>query len=152
MTVADDFQTAMQDDTGAGGVNTLLTGDIYTFNDTKKLGLNRDVTPDAFDDTSRKLKPCALVRARAEVPDGGITDDTDQDTSWRQTVVVFLYNDGNTSSATLETVARRLYVLFHGQRVSNRLVRWRQTALDEREEPLDNANRVRVNFQVFGLH
>jgi hypothetical protein len=151
MTVAADMQTVMEADTGVGGVDTLLTGGVYVQNDVNRVGINRQSAPDAFDSSTKRLKPCALINMRARVADGGMVDDDLQDTSWRQVIEIYLYSSGDASAATLHTVADRLYVLFHGTRVNNRPCHYLQTLVDQRDEPLQ-AHLVRVDFALRGIY
>jgi len=151
MTVATDMQTTMNADSGVGGVKTLLTGGIYVQDDVRRICINRQSAPDAFDATTKLLRPCALINMRGQIADGGITDDDKQDISWRQVIEVYLYNNGDAAVTTLHTVAERLFVLFHGTRINQRPCHYLQTIMDEREESLDGANLVRVDFAIRGV-
>lgn len=151
MTIADDMKAAGVADTGAGGVKTLLTGGIYTYEDTGRLGINERSTPSAFDATTHKLKPCAVVKARPQVADGGIMDDALQDTSFRQVVEWWLYDDGDAGYDTLDAVQARLYVLLHGKTVGSRLVRWIFNMDQVREDMLTEACMTRTDFETRGV-
>jgi len=151
MSLTDAFVTLMEADTGAGGAATLLTGGIYTYAETGRLGINQQTTPSAWDATTRKLKPCAVVKDRARVPDGGVTDDLEQLASWRQVVEIYLYQDGDTDGSTLDTVADRLFVLFHGRRISSKITHWANSIVSEREPALNRAHMNRIDFAVHGI-
>lgn len=151
MSHADAFVAVMEADAGAGGVNTLLTGGIYTYTETGRSGINRDSTPSAFDPTTRLLRPCAVVRDQEQTPDGGVADDRSQAVSYRQLVHIFLYQEGSATTSTLETVAARLHTLFAGQKVGGYQVHWAGTLNDQREPALERATLMRVTFAVRGM-
>ena len=151
MSVADDMKATAVADSGAGGVYTLLTGGIYTFADTGRLGIGNNKPAAAFDTTTRKLKPCGVVKARPQVADGQIADDVTQDVSYRQVVEWWLYADGDAGYGTLETVAARLFVLFHGKVASGRISRWLYTMEQSREDALQEAAMLRVDFETLGV-
>lgn len=151
MSITDDFKAALVADAGAGGVKTLLTGGIYTYADTGRLGIGEHSTPAAFDGTTHKLKPCAVIKARPQVPDGGIADDDLQEVSFRQVVEVWLYNDGNAGYSTLEAVQARLLTVLHGKTIGGRLVRWQYSMAQEREDMLTEACMTRTDFETFGV-
>lgn len=143
--------TLLEADAGAGGVNTLLTGGIYTWTETGRNGLSRtnSVTAGAWQTGTPLLRPCAIVKDRAEVPDGGIMDDATPAVSYRQVVEIWLYDAGSSTTTTLETVKSRIFVLLHGQRVSNRLCRWvGSPVIDERVMALEQARIVRCDYQI----
>lgn len=150
MSFSDDIRTLLVADAGAGGVNTLLTGGIYTWVQTGRNGINRQSTPNVWvSATSPIIRPCAVVKDRAQVPDGGIRDDGTQATSYRQVVEIWLYDAGTSTASTLDTVAQRIYDLLHGQRVNNCLCRWvGSPVIDERVMALENARILRSDYQL----
>src|SRR5690348_14819186 len=141
MSHASDAAAVLDADTGAGGAATLLTGGIYTFDETGRLGINRDSTPNAFDTTSGLLKPCAIVKDRGRFPDGGVADDVTQRVSYRQLVEVWLYDDGDASKTVLDSARARIFTKLAGQYIGGALFRWADDPLDDRapDELLDNA-------------
>lgn len=150
-TLAEYFKQLMTADTGAGGVATLLTGGIYTYEETGRLGISRLTTPEVWDDTTNKLRPCAIVKMGAQVPNRWLVDDDEQKASWTQTVEVFVYDDGDGDTAVLDAVAARLFVLFHGVRVNTWMTHWAFRVVGEREVALNHALMTRVDFTVNGV-
>ncbi len=148
MTFASAFKSVMTSDAGAGGANTLLTGGIYTFDETGRLGVNRDSTPSAFDGASGLLKPCCVVKDRAQIPDGGVNDDGTQATSYAQIVELWFYNDGDAGYTVIEQAVDRVYTLFHGKKVSFAQVHWAGNVNDQRDRDLDYAALSRSDFEV----
>lgn len=150
MSHASDIVTVLDADSGVGGAATLLTGGIYTFDETGRLGINRDDTPTAFDGTTGLLKPCAVVKTRAKIHDGGIHDDQTQEMSYRQVVEIWLYADGNAGYSTLESAQARIFTLLNGKRINGALVRWVNDIEDERapDGVLDNASLIRDDYEV----
>lgn len=120
--VRDAIKAVLAADTGAGGVATLLTGGIYDWDETGRLGISRDntATADAFD-TNGKVKPCALLKTRSEQPDGPI-DDPAPAQSVREMLELYLYQDDG--YATIESAADRAWSLLHRGWVGSQQVRY----------------------------
>jgi hypothetical protein len=154
MGIEADVKTLLDADNGAGGVYTLLTGKIYTYEETGMLGIDRQSTPNAYDTATPKLKPCAVVKQRDPIPDGGIRSDHAQKVSYRQVIEIWLYNDGAAGFATLRTVKARLFVVLHGKQIvgSTKLAGFWIGGPDGLRDPnLDNACVVRADYVVRGL-
>lgn len=147
-----DFRTILAADTGTGGVATLLTGGIYTYEQTGRLGINRNGTPSAFSTTTGLLKPCAVIKPRAKVPDGEIVSLGSQLASYRQVVEVWLYNDGDVGYTVIDQAVARVYKLLHAKRAGNRPVRWQNTIeRPPRDDTLNYACVARVDFLVIAI-
>lgn len=149
MSFADDIRTLLVADAGGSGVNTVLTGGIYTWEQTGRNGLSRQTTPNAYVSNSPILRPCAVIKDRAQVPDGGIQNDKTPAVSYRQVIEIWLYDAGSSTTSTLDTVANRIFALLHGQRVNSRLCRWLgNPMIDERVMALENARILRSDYQI----
>jgi hypothetical protein len=151
VSLVDSIVTLLEADTGAGGVATLLTGGIYTYEETGRLGINRNKTPNAFDTTTKILKPCAVVRDSNTVSDGVIADDVLKNMSYQESVRIWLYNDGDAGYSTINTVQDRLFALLHGVRVSGCVLRWQVDIKTERDPSLNNACMARSDFLARGV-
>lgn len=141
---------ALKADAGAGGFKTLLTGGVYAFVDTGRLGINRKGTPDAFD-ADGLLKPCAVVKARGAVPDGGADDDGAQVASYRQVVEIWLYADGDDALTTIEAAQKRAFTVLHGKMIGSDKViaHWAGNYFGgERDASLDFALVLRCDYAV----
>jgi len=141
---------ALEADAGVGGVVTLLTGGVYSFVETGRLGISRTSTPGAFD-ADGLLKPCAVVKARGAAPDGGADDDGAQVASYRQVVEVWLYADGDAAQTTIEAAQRRAFTVLHGKMIGSDKViaRWAGNYFGgERDASLDFALVLRCDYAV----
>lgn len=151
MSIADDIKTILTADSGAGGVYTLMTGGIYTYENTGRLGISLTNTASAYDSTTGKLKPCLLIKERAEVPDNGVYDDATQEISYRQIVELWWYDDGDTGWSTLKTARNRAFVVLHGKTVGStkNIPRWAGTPIrDARDAALSYACILRDDYDV----
>lgn len=144
---------ALKADTGAGGVATLLTGGVYSYVETGRLGVNRDGTPSAYD-TDGLLKPCAVVKARGAQPDGGADDDGLQVASYRQMVELWFYADGDAALTTIESAKKRAFTVLHGKMTGTgkNIPHWAGDYLAGTRDPaLDYALVLRSDYSVRGL-
>jgi hypothetical protein len=149
MTLADDAKTILAADSGAGGAAALLTGGIYTFAETKRLGVNPKTTSDAFD-SNGLMKPTLVIKDRSQVADSGVTDDLTQRMSYRQIVEFWVYDDGDSTNITLEAVIARIFTKLHGVQVgaSKIKLRWAETIYIPRDAVQDNALLVRIDYEA----
>jgi len=141
---------ALEADAGVGGVVTLLTGGVYSFVETGRLGISRTSTPGAFD-ADGLLKPCAVVKARGAAPDGGADDDGAQVASYRQVVEVWLYADGDAAQTTIEAAQKRAFTVLHGKMIGSDKViaHWAGNYFGgERDASLDFALVLRCDYAV----
>lgn len=113
--LTDDIRAALEADTGAGGVATLLAGGIYDVAEAGRIGLSRDntATSGAYD-ANGKLRPCVFIRSRSEVPDL-VVDDPAPATSVRETVELWFYQDDG--FGTIEAAETRAFRILHRVRL-----------------------------------
>ena len=127
----------------------VLTGGIYDFLETRKLGINSVTTPSAF--ASGVLKPTALLKGDSETPFGGIADPNAQYITVSQLVSVWLYNDGDAGYAALATARDRIYALLQNSRVVGAFEIRLANIIEGVSVPeLDYAALIRADYQVFG--
>lgn len=120
------------------------TGGIWDFGETGHKGINRTVTPTAFDEVGR-IKPCVLIRLRSETPAGGLNDDPAQYVSVRQIVELWFYQDSGYT--TIETLRNRCYTLLHGRQLAGTfVVTWAGDVRGQRDLELD-ASVERSDYQ-----
>jgi hypothetical protein len=84
----------------------LLTGGVWT----GLREINRQEAAAAFD-ASKELKPCALIKSGAEVPNGPYK------TSTRNGILIYLYQ--RTGNATIESAIDRIYALLHDKKIGS---------------------------------
>lgn len=152
MSIEDDIKATLNGDTGAGGVKTLLTGGIYTYGETGRLGVSRVTTPDAFDATTGALKPCCVVKTRAQMPDGGARDVGVA--SYRTVVELWFYDDTDASYATLRAARDRAFALLDETMIgTNKVIpRWIGNIIENaRDEELNRALLLRADYDVRGM-
>ncbi|MFA4973746.1 MAG: hypothetical protein WC683_14135 [bacterium] len=132
--IRDAIKVILEADTGAGGFATVLTGGVYDWDETGRLGISREntATSTAFD-ANKRLKPCALIRTRSQEPDGFIADPTPV-RSIIETVELWLYQvDGY---ETIEDAEARAFTLLDQQRASNHTLRY-NGVIRAYDDPLD---------------
>ncbi len=93
----------------------LATGGVWSYEQTGEKGINRTLTPAAFD-AYMVIEPCVLVSARAANPGFNIQDDSGQYTDVRQVVECYLIQDSG--YATIESMANRIYTLLQAKMIS----------------------------------
>lgn len=121
----------------------LATGGVWSFDETGSEGINRTLTPAAFD-ANGILKPCVLVAARDANPGYNIADDSGQTMDVRQVVELYLFQFGG--YATIESMAARCYVLLHAKRLTGMIrTEWAGDRRLGRDIDLD-ANVTRVDY------
>lgn len=149
---ATEIKAVLVADAGVGGVNTLLTGGIYTFDDTGRLGIGRLSTAAAFDSTSGLLKPCCVVKARDENPDQGVVDPAN--VSYRQVFELWFYDDGASTTATITAAISRAFTLLNEQMIGtdkNVLLWAGNFFVGQRDKSLDYAHVRRSDYAVRAL-
>lgn len=148
MTIADDVKTTLA---AVSAISTALTGGIHTYEDTGRLGVNRDSVSAAYDSTTGLLKPCCMVKERSETSDGGIRDINVAST--RRVIELWFYTDGDNTYDTLETVQRLAITALDEQMIgtSKRILRWFANPIQEKDPALDNACMLRSDYAVRGL-
>lgn len=93
----------------------LATGGIYSFDETGSQGINRTLTPAAFD-SNGLVKPCIMVSARDANPGYNVPDEGNQSMDVRQVVECYLFQFGGYS--TIESMKNRIYTLLQNQRLT----------------------------------
>lgn len=124
-----------------------LTGSVYTYKETGRLGISRTTTPNAFDATTKKLKPCAVVKARSTVPDNLLADDGTQEQSVKPIIEIWLYEDGGAAGTISETARARVYALLQGKQIGG-IVRRVHEVRDFRDPDLDHAQVMREDYEI----
>lgn len=131
---------------------TTLTGGVYKKESTGIDGISRDTAASAFDGSTGFLRPCALVRQRAVVPDGVLRDMVAQKLTVREVVEVYLYEDRTYTA--IDTAKARIFTLLQGVQLTdsfelgliNIVPRIR-----EMDGPLKNASMERLDFEVYSI-
>lgn len=143
-----DFATRMTSDVT---LMLILTGGVFKTETVGVEGITRETTPAAFDLSTKYLLPCALVRQRALVPDGIVEDDIEQDTSVRQVVEIWLYEDRGYTS--IDAAASRLFVLFQGWQFSDAFPAKLINQIERQRDmgALKNASLGRLDFELFSV-
>jgi hypothetical protein len=149
-TFADAVQILFEADTGAGGIATLATGGIYTFEDTKRLGLSHIDTPNAWD-SNGILLPTIILKDRDQVRDNGILEDAGQVISFREVLETWYYEEGEAGYASIELMRNRAFKLLHGIKVSSCLVRWVSNTLRRRDSALAYASMEKSDYEIRSL-
>lgn len=140
------FATRMEAD---ATLMAILTGGVYEAGEVGVEGISRENTPGAFSDGY--LRPAALVRQRTLAPDFIVYDEIEQDTSVRQVVEIWLYEDSGYTN--LDLASARLFVLFQGYQFSDsfpaQLINQIDRARDE--GALKGRSLARLDFEVFSV-
>lgn len=93
----------------------LATGGVWSYEQTGEKGINRTLTPTAFD-AYMVIKPCILVSQRNANPDPSIQDDTGQVMAVRHICELYFFQDG--SYSTIESMKSRCYTLLHAKQLT----------------------------------
>lgn len=128
----------------------LATGGIYTYEDLKRLGLNQARLPAAFD-TSGRLNPLIIVKARDANRITGVVSNAAQTASYMQIVEIWFYDDGDSGYDITENMRNRAFDLLHGQRLDNRKLHWLREEVRERDFEQDNACYEMVEYETFSV-
>lgn len=123
----------------------LATGGIYDWDETGRMGINRNnaATSAAFGTTT--IKPCLLLKLRTSVPFGGVADDSLKVVSAREMLEVWAYQDNGYS--TCKAMLDRVYTLLQGQPLGGYVCRWALSIQPTRDMEMD-ANVERSDFAV----
>lgn len=120
------------------------TGGVWDYNETGRLGLNRELTPSAFADGI--IKPTILLKSRSINPDYILADDANQYVSTREMLEAWLYQD--TGYSAIDTMKQRIHVLLHAKQLSGTFsCRWDGDLRPPRDTDLD-ANVDRVDYEI----
>lgn len=130
---------------GDGALASLLTGGIYSYEQTGRHGISRATLPDAFD-TGGFLLPCAVIKMGEARESAAIRDSV---SGSRQMVAVYLYDDGDSGYGTIVPARDAVVALLDRQWIAGAgFVRWVIGADDGRDPKLNNAAMMRVDFEV----
>lgn len=140
----DEFATRMLADVT---LMAILTGGVFKSGTVGRLGITRDSAAGAFD-AGGYLRPCALVRDRALVPDGVVRDAIVRAVSTAQVVEVWLYED--TGFTAIDAALARLLTLFEGYQFTTGFpAEWVNTINRVRDEgALLGASMARMDFLI----
>jgi hypothetical protein len=146
------LRTRMIDDTTGSPViatgtalMAILTGGVFTKGAVGREGITRDSAPSAF--SGGYLLPCALVRARGDIPDRMIRDEETRTISATQVVEVYLYEDSGYTG--IDAAVLRLLALFIGYQFADSFpVEWINILDRERDPSLGNVSMARVDLLV----
>lgn len=131
-----------------GTLAALLTGGVYAWEETKRLGLSVTNTPTAF--SSGVLQPCAIVRDRATVAQG-LRDEIGGYATARTVCEVWIYSDGNTDGTTIRSAQARARALLSNKQIADSFqVSWVSGTNPERDPALNEALYVRDEYAVYG--
>lgn len=153
MSLETDIKTVLDADSGAGGVATLCTGGVISW---QALG-PQGVTPDtlaaanAYDPATNKLRPLVVVKEGNRSPTGQIMSDDAQKADWREVVGLWVYDDRDAGFSTIQTVITRLHTVCHGKRAGGLLMRYAFTLNPDRDPALDGACFMRYDVAVVGV-
>jgi len=129
-------------------IMTALTGGLYTFDETGYMGISFTNTPAAY--SGPTLLPCAVVKARAEIPTSEIKDMGQKVTSYVQYVEVWLYDVLTTE--TIEEVIALLYNLLHEEKPFEGVwCTWDSTEHGLEARELSGAMFSKMTFKLQGL-
>lgn len=92
----------------------ILTGGIYGYEATRRLGITRQSTPDAFD-AEGFLLPCALVKMRGPVANSNLADLAEQVIASRQVAEIWLLEDQFYTA--IEAADIEIFRLLHGYKL-----------------------------------
>lgn len=134
---------------GDAALRAVLTGGIYEDATLGDEGIaDPQVAPDAWN--GGKLKPAAIVRQRAQVPDLGLLDLKRQHASTSQVVEIHLYQAGG--SDQMHAAAERIYALLQGHALANAYqARWdAETAVIDAPE-MSGVRTMRVDYRIYSI-
>lgn len=91
----------------------ILTGGVYGYTTIRRSGITRADVPTAFD-SAGFLNPCAVVKARASMPDTSIYDLKEQVVARRTMLEIWLYEDHDYTA--IESAEQRVFELMQGHK------------------------------------
>lgn len=142
------FAARMLADTGV--LVPLIPGGVYQATQLFEPGISRSnaQTANAFDsDINKSLKTCALVRERAEVPDGIVRDGYVQLLSTVQVVETWFYKEG--TQEALDLIKDRMLTLFEGEPIANGFEVFLINVIRDRDRgALKGAALLKMDWQV----
>lgn len=134
--------------TADSAIMTLLTGGVFTDDETDRNGIGRKSTPTAYD-ADKFLKPCAYVKERAQLGNWGGATGNSGFTGTRQVFEIWLYDDRVYS--TIEVVRDAAIPLLQRALIGS-VGRLRYLGFfKERAPELNSAAFYRIDFELIGL-
>lgn len=126
----------------------LMTGGMYTWDETGRLGINYTTVPQAFNRS--RLMPCLAVKIRGLLPTKDIRDEDEQIMSYIRNGQIFIYQEGGTDA--IEEATQLVYNMLHDREPIDGVRCMFGPILDGRqEESLNGASMTIINFSLFGL-
>ncbi len=144
-TTSQNIQSAL---TGSSALTTILTGGIYTFEDTGRMGITFRNVPSAFD--GALLKPCAMVKARNKFYTSDLRDEASQLATFIQAIEVWLYQEGGDD--IIEQAAHLVYNVLHDTKPYQG-VRTIISAAPQggQDESMNGASFIRTEYRLYGI-
>lgn len=123
MALHDDVYAVLHADTTLTG---LLTGGIHH----TAIEIDRQLTPAAFDVTTKELKPCLLLKVSADA------EIATHDTAARTLIDCYFYQ--RSGQATIDAALARVYALLHRQKIGTGVweIRWSDDVLNQQDGAL----------------
>lgn len=130
----------------------ILEGGVHYWPDLGRKGLNREVAPEAFYETTGLVKPLAVVLQGEEMPTYEAIHAPTGYMSTETPVFVYVYDDGDTGYGRIQAAYDIIYGLVHAQQIENGFqALWKSTLTDKREVDLKGACFYRAEFCVYGF-
>lgn len=123
----------------------LATGGIYDWNETGRMGINRNNANTSAAYSNGVIQPCILLKLRTSVPFGEIADDAAQVTGARDMLEVWGYQDSGYT--TIDSMLDRVYTLLQGKQLGGFSCRWALKVEPPRDIDMD-ANATRADYAV----
>ena len=121
------------------------TGGIYDLAETGPEGINRTLTPAAFD-ANEIIKPCVLLKTRSSEPNPNLADEGTRYQGVTEMIEVWMYEDSGYSN--IETMRDRVWTLLHAVQLSGTFMcLWAGDVRNQRDTEL-GANVERSTYQV----
>ncbi|MEO8396496.1 MAG: hypothetical protein ABI700_26115 [Chloroflexota bacterium] len=140
MAISETIRDLLADD---ATLAALLVGGIYSDEQTGRNGISRVTTPDAYSDF---LLSCAIVKAGDLKAQAAIRDSLG---GARQTLSVYLYDDGDNGYGTILTARDWIVGLLDRVWIDGAGYMRRVSGAEELRDPkLNNAALVRIDFAV----
>lgn len=123
----------------------LATGGVWDWDETGRMGINRNNTPSAF--TNGIIKPCVLLKLPSSVRYGEIADDSRHLTGMRDMLEVWAYQDSGYS--TIKSMLDRAFTLLQGQPLGGAACRLAQRVQPSLRDVEMDANVEYDRYEVF---
>jgi hypothetical protein len=147
MSARGEIKTILEAD---GALLATATGGIWDWDETGRLGISRETTPDAYT-SAGVIQPCLLVKSRGRLPDGQAHDTSLQTASTREIVEIWFYQDEGYDS--IDTMKARVFALLQDRQVPGTFrCRWAGNPVQEQRDPaMGNISVEREDYQVTAL-